>query len=176
VSLDPTFMMGSSALRQSDSAYPQIQNVTVNVSQSGSATIFVPVDNLGSPFNWTGLRLSYLSPVNGIKITKDPLLFVDAFVQAHSNNYSLKIGISAGGKVSLGSYTIPFVLTARSSTLPPYTSTSVNFNVIINVIKFQPAPFPIIFLYLAVAFISAVTMIGTILVWSRNWNISEIKK
>ena len=161
---------------KAQSQYPQIQNFTVNVNQSESSTIFVPVDNLGSPFNWTGLHLSFLSPTNGIKISTDRLLFEEGFVQANSDNYSLRIGISVDSNVSLGSYTLPFTLTARSSTSPPSTATSVTFNVIIIVLKSPPSPFPILFFYLAVIFISGITMIGIVLIWSRNWNISEVKK
>ncbi len=165
-----------SAAAQTGFEYPKVQNITVNVNQGESSTILVPLDNLGSPLNWTGLRLSNLSPPNGIKISTDPLLFVDGFVQANSDNYSLQIGISIGKNVSTGSYTIPFTLTARSSILPPYTTTSITFNMIIIVSRSPPVPFPMFIFYLAVIFISAMTMIGIVLIWSRDWNISEVKK
>ncbi len=161
---------------ESDAQSPQIQNFTVNINESESSTIFVPVDNLGSLLNWTSLHLTFLNPVNGIKISTDPFLFEDGFVQANSENYSLRIVISVDSNVSLGSYTIPFTLTARSSTSVPSTSTSVTFDVIIIVLKSPPMPFPLIFFYLAVIFISAVTMIGIVLIWGREWNISEVKK
>lgn len=171
-----TLLTQSSAVAQTDQGYPQIQNFSVNVNQSESTTIFVPVDNLGSPINWTGLHISFLSSVNGIKITTDPLLFEDGFIQAYSDNYSLRIGISVDKNVSLGSYTLPFTLTARSTAGPPSILTTVNFNVIIIVFKSPPARFPILYFYLAVIFIIAVTMIGIVLIWGRNWNISEVKK
>ena len=161
---------------ESDAQSPQIQNFTVNINESESSTIFVPVDNSGSPLNWTNLHLSFLSPLNGIKISTDPFLFEDGFVQANSENYSLRIVISVDSNVSLGSYTIPFTLIARSSTSVPSMSTSVTFDVIIIVLKSPPMPFPLIFFYLAVIFISAVTMIGIVLIWGREWNISEVKK
>jgi hypothetical protein len=173
---NPTFSARFSHYSQGESSYPEIQNFTVNLNQSMSTTISVPVDNLGSPINWTDLHLDYLNPSNGIKITINALMFEEGFVQAYSDNYSLRIGISIGKNVSLGSYTLPFTFAARSSTSPPAITTSVIFNVVIIVLKSPPAPFPVIFYYLAVIFIIAVTMIGIVLVWSRNWNISEVKK
>ena len=161
---------------EAQTAYPQIKNDSANVNQSESVTIFVPVDNSGSPLNWTSLHLGYSNPPYGIKITTDPLLFETGFVQAHSENYSLRIGISVAKNSSLGSYTIPFTFTARSSYLPPSISTSVTFNVTIIVMKAPQAGFPILIFYLAVLFIAALTVIGIVLIWSRDWDISEVKK
>ena len=41
---------------KSSTSYPQIQDFSANVNRSESSTIFVPVDNTGSPLNWTGMQ------------------------------------------------------------------------------------------------------------------------
>ncbi|MHB1907443.1 MAG: hypothetical protein ACYCQJ_01075 [Nitrososphaerales archaeon] len=151
---------------KSSTSYPLIQDFSANVNRSESSTIFVPVDNTGSPLNWTGMHLYYVNGVNGIKITTDSLLFVDGFVQAFSANYSLKIGITIGNNVSMGTYTIPFTLTATSSS---HTTTEIKFNLIILVLVSPPAQFPIIYMYLAFTLITIATMIGIILIWSKSW-------
>lgn len=151
---------------KSSTSYPQIQDFSANVNRSESSTIFVPVDNTGSPLNWTGMHLYYVNGVSAIKITTDPLLFVDGFVQAHSDNYSLRIGITIGNNVSIGTYTIPFTLTATSSS---HTTTEITFNLIILVLVSPPAQFPIIYMYLALILIAVATMIGIILIWSKSW-------
>ncbi len=157
--------------------YPRIQNITLaNVNQSESKTVLVPIDNLGSPFNWTDMRLTYLNLVSGIKITTDPLLFVDGLVLANTDRYSLNIGVSVARNVSFGSYTIPFTLTAKSSFFSPVASTTINFNLVIIVLKSQPGPFPVLLLFPPFILIVGMTMIGIILIWSKDWNISGVKK
>ena len=156
---------------------PKIQNVTiVNLNLSQSKTISIPIDNLGSPYNWTNMRLSYPNTEPGIKITTDPFLFIDSIVQANSDTFSLKIGISVANNLSLGSYTIPFSLTAKSSFLYPFASTTVNFNLVIIVQRSQPRPLPMILVFPPFILMAGLAMIGIISIWSRDWNISEVKK
>ena len=166
----------TSAQSYSEIAYLQIQQSTsVSVNESQSAQIKIPVNNTGSVLSWTDLRLSFVDPNPGIRITTDPLLFVESIV-AESDNFSLSIGISVGENVSLGQYTIPFTLTARSSIYSPSISTSVNFNLVITVLKAAPRPFPLLLLFPPFILIAAGTMIGIVVMWSRNWNISDEKK
>jgi hypothetical protein len=169
-------VISSPPTSQAVSSYPQIQNVTINVNESESKTISVLINNSGSSISWSGLRLSFLNPDEGIKISTNSLLFEEGFIQAYSDNYSLRIGISVNKNVSVGSYTLLFTLTATSSTGLPSVLTTAYFNVIIIVHKSQPMGFPIIYFYLGVIFIVALTMIGIVLIWSKNWNISEVKK
>jgi hypothetical protein len=166
----------SSSAYQISTEYPQIQNFAVNISQGESLTIDVPVNNLGSSFNWTSLHLDFPQPPSGVKISQDPFLFEEGFIQAHSDNYSLRIGISIGSNVSIGSYTIPFTLSGHSSLSPPFKTTLINFNGTITVSKQRMEQFPILFVYLAVILSSSLFSIGVILVWSKKWNLTEIKK
>lgn len=149
--------------------------MSVSVNESQSAQIKIPVNNTGSVLSWTDLRLSFVVPNPGIRITTDSLLFVQSIV-AGSDNFTLSIGISVGENVSLGQYMIPFTLTARSSIYSPSISTSVNFNLVITVLKPAPRPFPLLLLFPPFILIAAGTMIGIIVRWSRNWNISDVKK
>lgn len=178
-SQETTIFLRASAASQNDltgTSYPEIQNFAVNVNQSESTTIFVPVDNLGSSLNWTDMRLTYVDSFSGIKISTDPLLFADSIVLSYSDNYSLRIGISIGSNTSFGVYTIPFTLTARSSFFQPSIATSANFNVTITVLKSPPRPFPLALLFPPFILIAVLTMIGIVIIWSKNWHISEVKK
>jgi hypothetical protein len=167
------------AFSQSNSATsknPTVENFVLNATQGQSTTILVPVDNLGSSLNWTDMRLTFVEPFKGIQVSTDPLLFVDSIVLSHSDNYSLRIGISVSKNTSLGVYSIPFSLTGRSSFYPPAVSLSIGFNVTVTVLKSPRMTFPPVLLFPPFILISALITIGIVIIWGRDWNISEVKK
>ena len=155
---------------------PIVENFALNATEGQSTTILVPFDNLGSSSNWTDMRLTFIDSFKGIGVSTDPLLFVDSIVLAHSDNYSLRIGFRVGTNTSLGIYTIPFTLTGRSSFFPPSVSLSIGFNVTITVLKSPRTVFPLLLLFPPFILISALITIGIVIIWGRDWNISEVKK
>ncbi len=164
----------ANAVSQSNSV--TVGNFVLNATQGQSTTILVPVDNLGSSLNWTDMRLTFVDSFKGIGVSTDPLLFVDSIVLAHSDNYSLSIGIRVSQNTSLGVYTIPFTLTGRSSFLSPSVSLSIGFNVTITVLKSPRMAFPLLLLFPPFILVSALITIGIVIIWGRDWNISEVKK
>lgn len=160
----------ANAQDQCGTTCPQIHDITVNVNQSQSKTILIQVDNLDSPLNWTDLQLTYTNDERGITITLNPLLQVAGVIPAHSENFTLEVGISVAKNVSAGSYTIPFTLTVQSSFISPTNSTSLLFDVTIEVMS-QSAALPpsLIYFYLTIIFIAAVGITGTVYVCVRSW-------
>jgi hypothetical protein len=155
---------------------PRIQNYVAKINDSQSRTIFIPVDNLGSSLNWTDLRLAYVDSFKGIKVSTDPLLFVDSLVPANSDNYTLRVGIAVSENMTVGVYSIPFTITGRSSFLPPFVSLSIGFNVTVIVSSSPPVPISPALLFPPFILISALVTIGIVIAWSRDWNLSEVKK